>query len=351
MHLSTSNFSARQPGKVHIALVLTVCSLFCVSVETVTTRYFARVSRTEKRRELEYQAALAIRSAKADHKLSVLVAGNSLLLRGVDFPELERGLRPDLEVKRSVFENTSFLDWYYGLSRFFRAGSRPDVVVLVLSPWQLVSDATDGDYTVQMMVDRRDLLRFANETGADRNRMSVMALDKASFFFGTRAEIRTWILNTVLPDLPSLTQFFRFDVSVTGDHNDVEVAGQRLNRLSALCDQYGVKFVLVVPPLPEQAGLRTIADAAATEGVPALMPIHILPRSDYADLIHLNAQGAAKFTPALAESLRNLLTPSGQTPVRASDTVPPGPVRSGANGAQRSKSAGTAGRPVAAASY
>ena len=334
-------------------MVLALCAFFCLSVEIVTARYFGRVSRTEKRRQAEYYAALTLRSGKADGKISVLVAGNSLLLRGVDFPELERSLRNDMEVKRSVFENTSFLDWYYGLSRFFRAGSRPDVVVLVLSPWQLVSDATDGDYTVQMMVDKRDLLRFGNETGADRNRMSVLALDKASFFFGTRAEIRTWMLNTVLPDLPSLTQFFRFDVSVTDDHNEAEIARRRLDRLRALCDQYGVKFVLAVPPAREDAGMAAIVDAAATQGVPALVPIRVLPESDYADLIHLNAQGAAKFTPALAQSLRQvLLTPTAQTPARSSaPALPGGAVGKGANAGSPRKSAAVAGRPLAAASF
>jgi hypothetical protein len=353
MHSFTSSFSARQPRTVHIALLLALCALFCVSLETITTRYFARVSRTERRREAEYNAALAIRSRKADHKLSVLVAGNSVLLQGVDFPALERSLGPDLEVKRSVFENTSFLDWYYGLSRYFRAGSRPDVVVLVLTPWQLVSDATDGDYTVQMMVDGRDLLRFANETGADRNRMSGMALDKASFFFGTRAEIRTWILNTVLPDLPSLTQFFRFDVSVADNHNAPEVASQRLNRLRKLCDQYGVKFVLVVPPSREDSGVTAIADAAAAQGVSALIPIRVLPKSDYADLVHLNTQGAAKFTPALAESLRQiLLTPPLQMPARISaPTLPGNTAWSSATLAKPGESADRAGHALVPTSF
>lgn len=303
--------------------VIALCTLFCLSVELVTVTYFGRVSRIEKRRESEYRAALAIRSAKANHKLSVLVAGNSLLLQGVDFPELQRNLGPDLEVKRTVFENTSFLDWYYGLHRLFRRGSQPDVVVLVLSPLQLVSDATDGDYSVQMLVDWPDLLRFADETGANRNSLSVMALARASFFFGTRAEIRNWILNIVLPDLPALTQYLRYDVSFKDDNNTAKLAGERLSRLRKLCDQYGVKFVLVVPPGRKDSGLEVIADAAATQGVSALIPIRVLPGSDYADLIHLNPQGAAKFTPALAQSLRETLaTPTAEASLRLSAPAP-----------------------------
>jgi hypothetical protein len=319
MHLSISSFRTRQPGKAHIALVLALCALFCLSVELIVARYFGRVSRIEKRRETEYRAAVSMRSARAYNKTSVLVAGNSLLLDGVDFPELERNLSPDVEPQRTVFENTSYLNWHYGLRRLFNAGARPDVVALVLSPWQLISDATEGDYCVEMLVDPRDLVRFAGETGADRNRLSVMALDKASFFFGSRAEIRTWILGKMLPDLPALTQYFRFPVSLPADSSIAGIARKRLDRLRELCEQYGVRFVLVVPPAREDSGLKALVDAAAIQGVTVLIPIPVLPASDYADLIHLNPQGAGKFTPALAQSLKQILNnPTTQTPMGSS---------------------------------
>src|SRR5437667_2833929 len=109
MHLSISSFKTQQATKAHITLLLVLCALFCMSVEFVTARYFGRVSRVEKRRETEYRAALAIRPAKGEHKTSVLVAGNSLLLRGVDFPELQQNLRPQVELERTVFDNTSYL--------------------------------------------------------------------------------------------------------------------------------------------------------------------------------------------------------------------------------------------------
>jgi hypothetical protein len=133
-------------------------------------------------------------SASQRGRTSVLLAGNSLLLHGVDLPNLQRTVSPDLEVHKTVFENTGYLDSYYGLRRLFKGGSRPNLVVLVLSPSQLVSNWTDGDYSVKMLVDRRDLLSFASDLRADWNRMSVLALDNVSYFFGTRAETRSWIL-------------------------------------------------------------------------------------------------------------------------------------------------------------
>ena len=304
MHLFTSNSRGPQAGKFHIVLLLALCVLFCAAVEVVTAHFFGRVSRVEKRRETEYRAAFSIQSAKARHKTSVLVAGNSLLLHGVDFPELGRTLGPDVELNRTVFENTSYFDWYYGLRRLFIAGSRPDVVALVLGPWQLISDSFNGDYSVQTLVDGRDLMRFANDTGADRNEMSVMVLDKASYFYGTRTEIRNWVLNKILPDLPVLTTYFRFKPTLPADNNVSEIAGSRLRQLRELCDRYGAEFILVVPPSREDSGLRAITEAAAIQGVPALIPVRVLPGSDYADSVHLNPKGASVFTQALAESFK-----------------------------------------------
>jgi hypothetical protein len=304
MHLSTSNSRGRQAGKFHIVLLLLLCVVFCAAVEGVTKFSFGRVSRVEKRRETEYRAAFAIQSAKPRHKTSVLVAGNSLLLHGVDFPELERTLGPDVELNRAVFENSFYFDWYYGLRRLFYGGARPDVVALVFSPWQLINDSFNGDYSIQMLVDRRDLLRFASDTGVDRNEMSVMVLDKASYFYGTRAEIRNWVLNKMLPDLPLLTKHFRFSPTLPADNHVSEIASNRLRLLRELCNRYGAEFVLVVPPAREDSGISAIAEAAASQGVPALIPVRVLPGADYADTVHLNPEGAAKFTPALAESLK-----------------------------------------------
>jgi hypothetical protein len=308
MHLSTSNSRGQQAGKFHIVLLLVLCVVFCVAVEVVTAHFFGRVSRVEKRRETEYRAALSMQSAKARHKTSVLVAGNSLLLLGVDFPELERNVGPDVELNRTVFENTFYFDWYYGLRCLFRAGAKPDVVALVLSPFQLIADATNGDYAVQMLVDKPDLLRFATETRVNRNETSVILLDKASYFYGTRAEIRNSVLKIIVPDLSMLTEhFYHLQPILPDHHNIVEIASSRLDRLRDLCEKNGTRFLLIVPPTKDDSGNGAVAQAGAKEGVPVLIPISVLTGSDYADNIHLNSEGAAKFTAALSESLKETL--------------------------------------------
>jgi hypothetical protein len=310
--MRSSIFSSEKPVKAHIVLVLALCALFCLSVEVVTAYFFGRVSRIESRREGEYRQAMAVRSGKPRGKLSVLVAGNSLLLHGVDFPELQRELGPEVELHRVVFEDTSYLDWFYGLNHIFRQGARPDVVVLLLSPVQLTDDTTEGDYGAHMLVDHRDILSYARDVGADRNRTSVLALDNLSFFFGTRTEVRTWILGKLLPDLPRLTRYFRGNSDAPAYSVPVEVATSRLARLRATCGRYGAAFVLTVPPTrtDSPADTRVVETAGASLGVPVLVPVDegVLPQSDYADLVHLNPHGAARFTPLFAGRLRQFVS-------------------------------------------
>jgi|SRR5579862_718542 len=305
---STSN--SKTPGKTHIVLVLALCAMFCGSVEFVTEHFFGRVSRIEKRRETEYRAAVAVRSAQTRRKISTLVVGNSLLLHGIDFPQLQEYVGPELELHRAVFENTYFLDWYYGLQKMFRAGAQPDLTVLVLSPAQLTSDGIDGDYTVHMLVDSRDLISFAKDTHADRNGFSVFALDNLSFFFGSRAEVRTWILGKLLPDLPNLTRYFRshYKLSAADESDVLDLADRRLNQLRSLCERYGTGFILVIPPAVGDSGVGAVTQAGVAQGVPVLMPFRpgILPVEDYSDEVHLNSTGAGKFTLALAADLRKV---------------------------------------------
>jgi hypothetical protein len=270
---------------------------------------FGRVSRIENRREAEYLGALGIRPARASHSESVLVAGNSLLLLGVNFPQLQRQLAPDLELRRAVVEGTYYLDWYYGLRRLFEAGAQPDAVVLVLNPVQLTSHAIGGDYTAHFMVDRKDLLHFATDIGADRNRLSSLALANLSFFYGTRAEIRNWILGQIIPDLPLLTHNLQPQQQAPDYYTAHALGMQRLRQLGELCRQHGAALVFVIPPANEDVGATAVAREAIAEGVTVLMPIApgVLPRSDYSDGFHLNSEGAGKFTPALATGLRNVL--------------------------------------------
>jgi hypothetical protein len=302
------------PTRRDIAVLLVACGIVCAFIEIGTKLVFGRISHIEFRREAEYRRASNMH--RTENTQSVLVAGNSLLLEGINFPELQHETGNELDLRRTVVEGTFYLDWYYGLRRLFAEGSRPGVVVLVLNPIQLTSRAVGGDYTTHFLVEWSDILQFAEDTGADRNRTSSLALARLSFFYGARAEIRTWMLGRILPDLPNLTHSLQ--VSPTGLPAATlrAVATQRLGRLRQLCADHGAALVFVIPPSNEDMGTASIAEVAATEGIRVLVPIPpgVLPLSDYSDRFHLNRSGAAKFTTALAAGLRQaLLTSNDQT--------------------------------------
>jgi hypothetical protein len=308
MHLSTSN--SKTPTRRHVLLLVLACALVCALIEAGTAFEFARISRIEHRRETEYQQALQMHPA--EHDTSVLVAGNSLLLEGVDFPQLQQQVGPEFSLHRFVVEGTFYLDWYYGLRRMFASGARPDAVVLVLNPTQLASSAIGGDYTTHFLVDKADLLQFASDAGADRNRISSMALANMSFFYGARAEIRNWVLAKIVPDLPSLTRTFRSapKPSIGAASQDLEM--KRLVLLNRICQEHGADLVFVIPPSNEDIGTSALVQAASTVGIRVLVPIApgLLLPSDYSDRFHLSPVGAGKFTPALAAKLRQVLLAS-----------------------------------------
>src|SRR5690242_3324104 len=138
--MRSSIFNSRVPTTGHVLLLLGVCLALCLAVEEVTAYVFPRVSAVEKRHETEYGGMLAIQSYREQGRLSILLAGNSLLLHGVNTRQLQRELGPYIDLHRAAIENTFFWDWYFGLQRAFRDGTRPDVVILVLNPAQLVSN-------------------------------------------------------------------------------------------------------------------------------------------------------------------------------------------------------------------
>src|SRR5262245_46144990 len=69
---------------------------------------------------------------------TVLLAGNSLLERGVDVAALDAALEPEHRAARYAIEQTTYYDWYFGLRRLMGAGSRPEAVVLCFEPRHLL---------------------------------------------------------------------------------------------------------------------------------------------------------------------------------------------------------------------
>jgi hypothetical protein len=160
------------------------------------------------------------------------------------------------------------------------------------------------------------LLSFTRDVEADRNATSSLLLANLSSFYGTRTEIRSWILGHILPGLPQLFH------SGAAPRPTVlpELASQRIAQLREVCEQHGTQLVLVLPPARLSSGVDVVTQAATANRVNLLLPIApgVLPSSDYSDNFHLNSSGAGKFTPALAAGLRQVLSQANVT-VRSGD--------------------------------
>jgi hypothetical protein len=306
---SSISSSDRRPLRRAAVVLLTLLAVFCATLEGTTRVFYGRVSRIKGRLETEHRAALtAVRRRSGAPE--ILVLGNSLLLHGIDYPGLQGAVAPDLTVTRFVVESTGYLDWYYGLRQIFRRGARPSAVVVVLSPRQFLSTQIQGDLFANLMLDRRDVLRVTRETGADRTGVTNLLLDGLSDFYGNRVEIRNWILQSVMPRSKQLRDALQPGaVPIREDDAAVTLAAERLERMAALAAEYGAEFILTIPPQLSSQGIGVLERAAAQTGSTLWIPVGpgALPSSSFSDGSHLNAAGAAEFTPALAHKLRSAL--------------------------------------------
>ena len=119
-------------------------------------------------------------------------------------------------------------------------------------------------------------------------------------------------MGKALPDLPKLTGYFRshYKYDPPDSNRTLELAAKRLKQLRYLCESHGTGFVLVVAPTFQDSGTNAVLQAGASQDVPVLIPFPpgTLPVSDFSDEIHLNPNGAVKFTPALAASLKQFMS-------------------------------------------
>lgn len=289
-----------------IVTLIALLALFCAGLEGLTRIAYTRISHIRSRVEAERTAAMRVgTSAAGRHEL--LMVGNSLLKDDVDLPALKNALEPDVKITRFVVEDTTYWDWYYGLNKLLRGGARPETIVLVLSPRQLLSPAIQGDMFASVLMDRRDVLRVATTVGADRTTTSGLLLDTFSDFYGSRAEIRNFVLHAMLPKSEHLSFFLRPPASRLAEDDGTEaLAAERLRAIKELAEQHGAHFVLAVPPLMTNEAIAPVLRAATHEQTAVLVPLApgALPASSYSDGFHLNGSGAAVFTNVLARDLR-----------------------------------------------
>src|ERR1700734_4079064 len=101
-----------------IALLLALLLFYCGALEVVARTKFTSISRVQKRIESDKRAALSLRPTTSDGVKTFLLAGNSLLVQGVDPGQLHQRMAPKYYSAVLGIENTQYLDWYFGLPGF-----------------------------------------------------------------------------------------------------------------------------------------------------------------------------------------------------------------------------------------
>lgn len=309
--LTTSPTQEREskllPARSDLVLLLVVIALSLLAIEVGSSLFVGRVSKIRRRFDAQRAEALQVRRSGAGSP-SVLLIGNSLLQRGIDLPRLQQELGGAARLTRYAISNTGYLDWYYGLRRLFQEGSRPDVVIVVLNPRQFISHSIAGDYAVHSMVDTQDLMKLASDLGSSNTEASTLIADRASGFYGSRSDIRVFVLQIVLPRLEEVRDLITPPPpQLPTDEEIATRIAPRIEAMRRVCAEYGASMMLLVPPALGRDGSEGLKRAAARFDIPVLAPYapDELSADFFSDGVHLNEQGAARFTERVAHLLRS----------------------------------------------
>jgi len=310
MRLSIS--SSKRPAITYAKTMLAICAVLTICFEGLSDYLLKRHSETYARVSQQYTDALRVRHAKTGEPMSVLMVGNSLLLDGVDVDRLQKLTSSQLSIHPIFLEATAYYDWLYALKRLFRDGSRPQVVVLGVGVNAFLSNGVRQDYAPLMFFDLRDARNVARDLKFDNTDTSNLLLAHSSVFWDTRSVIRMQILRHTVPHCQELFQLLKPQPAIPAPPEFAATANPRLERLQQLCASYGAKLIILVPPTPySQDAIRQMTLASRKAGVETLVPVDPVALSVHyyqPDEIHLNSEGAAIFTVALATYLPRQLT-------------------------------------------
>ncbi len=296
-------------ASIAIGVLLLGLVVIFLGLEISSPLILARLSRTERRINGEMQAALALRRTTVDGRPTVLLAGNSLLIEGVQMDSLRNALASHYEVNRLTVEQTHYLDWYFGLRRLLQSGSRPSFIVLTLATDQLASRFTLEEAFARRQMSARDLPLVVREAQLDRTATTTYFFAHWSRWQASKGFIRQCVMILMIPHFRQLAA----RIADHGPHvNDPAVllqkARERLPQLGELSRTYGVRIVLLVPPTLHEDHSREIQQIGEASGVPVwvLSPPGEFPRDYFMDGFHLNAHGSEIFTARLAQRLSTM---------------------------------------------
>lgn len=285
--------------------------LFLAGVELAARFGFAGTSRIEQRVHSQYRASRALGAAGGSGKRTMLLVGNSLLGASVE-PEAVENVVENWNIQLFEVENTSYLDWYFGLRRLFAEGSRPDVVAVMLTPTQTVLSSVRGGYFAQYMMDLEDIVDVSQALDLHPTDASAMALSNLSYFYGVRAEIRNVLLGRAMPGFQSVAAMMTQGAAIRSDVRETYLISRtRMQEIEKLVHDNGARLVWILPTLIKSSkGETEFLRAAEEVQIPVLIPIPSgsLPEESFSDGFHLAPAGARQYTAALIPLLQNYLS-------------------------------------------
>jgi hypothetical protein len=296
-----------------VVVLLILVAAILAGAEAFARFIVERHSKVQLLVNREHEAAQRLRPGKNGGPKELLIVGNSFAGMDLDIEVLQRRLAPVWHVQRYAVYNTWYNDWFYGLKRLLDEGSRPDAIALTLITTNLTSDTIRGDYSAYYLFQPRDIASLANDAKLDNTQAANLLFARYSRFYGLRSEIRKVVLQQLIPDLPRMFDLLHpLSGKALSSRNVLALITPRLQRLHRLTEQYGVRLVLIVPPLPHPGEFQQeMAAAAEATGIPLVMPYSCgnLPESLFLDTVHLTPAGATRFTEAVAPKLLKVLGP------------------------------------------
>ena len=305
--MPSSISNSKPPALFYAKVLVGICALLIVAFECLSDFLLKDKSETYARVSRQYTEAEKMRPAKPGEPTSVLMIGNSLLLEGVDVERLKKLTSGQMHIYPIFLEATGYYDWFYGLQRLFREGSRPQVVVLGVGVNGFLANSVRQDYAPLLLFDLRDSLGVASDLKMDRTATTSLLLAHSSVFWDTRSVLRTQILRHTVPHYRELVLLLKPQPAIPPPEQFQTTANSRLEQLRELCAAHGAKLIILVPPTPfSEDAVRQMTIASQKAGVDTLVPIDptaLSAKYYQPDELHLNSAGAALFTTALAEYL------------------------------------------------
>src|SRR5258708_14416765 len=309
MPLSTS--SSESAALVYAKVLVGICAIFLMGLEISSVYLVKYYSPTYARVSRQYAEALKVRPSRPGEPTSVLMVGNSLLVAGVDVGRLQEVMSGNLRIYPIFLEGTAYYDWLYGLRRLFRQGARPQVVVVGLPVNFFLGTGVRQEFSPMMLFDARDVLDVASDLRLDHTAASNLLLAHSSTFWDTRILLLTQVLRRIVPHFEDLFSLVKTKPTIPHGSEFEAVAISRLRTLRELCEAHGAKLTILVPPTPSsESAVRQMAIASQKAGVQTFVPIDpgaLSARFYQPDALHLNSEGAALFTSALATELTKYL--------------------------------------------